>query len=215
MKVLEKREIKLLSLVMIVFLISVHMFVAFMLNYYHYSDQTYSGSRSIVHFHPEINEAGSFLNLKFGITYSVPVFILITVLGVFAGRLFLAYVLFLREVYSTVICVIISPVFFISGCMGRFLERLIWGYTFDFIAVRNIGILDVCDLYLSIGCIALVITAIYFQVCENNQTRKMNRSERRRFLKEINKKFWEDFCKCQPLFKKDADYASIEEGDAK
>ena len=29
------------------------------------------------------------------------------------------------------------------------------------------------------------------------------------------KKFWEDFCKCQPLFKKDADYASIEEGDAK
>ena len=122
MKVLNKRKSKLLSLVMIVFLISVHMFVSFMLNYYHYSYQTCSGSRSIVHFHPEINEAGSFLNLKFGITYSVPVFILITVLGVFAGILFLAYVLFLREVYSTVICVIISPVFFISGCMGRFLQ---------------------------------------------------------------------------------------------
>ena len=195
MKVLNKRKSKLLSLVMIVFLIGVHMFVVFMLNYYHYSDQTCSGSRSIVHFHPEINEAGSFLNLRFGITYNEPVFILMTVAGLFAGTLFLLYVLFLREVYSAVICVIISPVFFISGCMGRLLERLIWRYTFDFIAVRNIGILDVCDLYLTIGCIALVITAIYFQVCENKQTREMNRGERKRFLKEINKKFWGDLLK--------------------
>ena len=195
MKVLNKRKSKLLSLVMIVFLIGVHMSVAFMLNYYHYFDQTCSGSRSLVHFHPEINEAGSFLNLKLGITYNESVFIVMTVAGLFAGILFLLYVLFLREVYSAVICVIISPVFFISGCMGRLLERLIWRYTFDFIAVRNIGILDVCDLYLTIGCIALVITAIYFQVCENKQTREMNRGERKRFLKEINKKFWGDLLK--------------------
>ena len=195
MKVLNKRKSKLLSLVMIVFLIGVHMSVAFMLNYYHYFDQTCSGSRSLVHFHPEINEAGSFLNLKLGITYNESVFIVMTAAGLFAGILFLLYVLFLREVYSAVICVIISPVFFISGCMGRFLERLIWRYTFDFIAVRNIGILDVCDLYLIIGCIALVITAIYCQVCENKRTREMNRGERKRFLKEINKKFWEDLLK--------------------
>ncbi len=195
MKVLNKRKSKLLSLVMIVFLIGVHMSVAFMLNYYHYFDQTCSGSRSLVHFHPEINEAGSFLNLKLGITYNESVFIVMTAAGLFAGILFLLYVLFLREVYSAVICVIISPVFFISGCMGRLLERLIWRYTFDFIAVRNIGILDVCDLYLTIGCIALVITAIYFQVCENKQTREMNRGERKRFLKEINKKFWGDLLK--------------------
>ena len=195
MKVLNKRKSKLLSLVMIVFLIGVHMSVAFMLNYYHYFDQTCSGSRSLVHFHPEINEAGSFLNLKLGITYNESVFIVMTVAGLFAGILFLLYVLFLREVYSAVICVIISPVFFISGCMGRLLERLIWRYTFDFIAVRNIGILDVCDLYLTIGCIALVITAIYFQVCENKQTREMNRGEKKRFLKEINKKFWGDLLK--------------------
>lgn len=195
MKVLNKRKSKLLSLVMIVFLIGVHMSVAFVLNYYHYFDQTCSGSRSIVHFHPEINEAGSFLNLKLGITYNESVFIVMTVAGLLAGILFLLYVLFLREVYSAVICVIISPVFFISGCMGRLLERLIWGYTFDFIAVRNIGILDVCDLYLTIGCIALVITAIYFQVCENKQTREMNRGEKKRFLKEINKKFWGDLLK--------------------
>ena len=192
MKVLNKRKSKLLSLVMIVFLIGVHMSVAFMLNYYHYFDQTCSGSRSLVHFHPEINEAGSFLNLKLGITYNESVFIVMTAAGLFAGILFLLYVLFLREVYSAVICVIISPVFFISGCMGRLLERLIWRYTFDFIAVRKIGILDVCDLYLTIGCIALVITAVYFQVCENRQTREMNRGEKKRFLKEINKKFWED-----------------------
>ena len=195
MKVLNKRKSKLLSLVMIVFLIGVHMSVAFMLNYYHYFDHTCSVSRSVVHFHPEINEAGSFLNLKLGITYNESVFIVMTAAGLFAGILFLLYVLFLREVYSAVICVIISPVFFISGCMGRLLERLIWRYTFDFIAVRNIGILDVCDLYLTIGCIALVITAIYFQVCENKQTREMNRGERKRFLKEINKKFWGDLLK--------------------
>lgn len=195
MKVLNKKKSKLFSIVMIIFLSSAHVFTAFLLNYHKYSDQTCSGSRSLVHFHPEINEAGSFLNLKFGITYNESVFILMTVAGLFAGILFLLYVLFLREVYSAVICVIISPVFFISGCMGRLLERLIWGYTFDFIAVRNIGILDVCDLYLTIGCIALVITAIYFQVCENKQTREMNRGERKRFLKEINKKFWEDLLK--------------------
>ena len=88
MKVLNKRKSKLLSLVMIVFLIGVHMFVAFMLNYYHYSDQTCSGSRSIVHFHPEINEAGSFLNLRFGITYNEPVFILMTVAGLFHKRMY-------------------------------------------------------------------------------------------------------------------------------
>ena len=195
MKVLNKRKSKLLSLVMIVFLIGVHMSVAFMLNYYHYFDQTCSGSRSLVHFHPEINEAGSFLNLKLGITYNESVFIVMTAAGLFAGILFLLYVLFLREVYSAVICVIFSPVFFISGCMGRLLERLIWGYTFDFIAVKSIGILDICDLYLTIGCIALVITAIYFQVCENKQTREMNRGEKKRFLKEINKKFWGDLLK--------------------
>lgn len=195
MKVLNKRKSKLLSLVMIVFLIGVHMFVAFMLNYYHYSDHTCSASRSIVHFHPEINEAGSFLNLKFDLAYSAPVFILLTISALFVGIVFLLYVLFLREVYSATILVIISPVFFISGCMGRLLERLIWGYTFDFIAVRDIGILDVCDLYLTIGCIALVITAIYFQVCENKQTREMNRGEKKRFLKEINKKFWGDLLK--------------------
>ena len=64
------------------------MFVVFMLNYYHYSDQTCSGSRSIVHFHPEINEAGSFLNLRFGITYNEPVFILMTVAGLFHKRMY-------------------------------------------------------------------------------------------------------------------------------
>lgn len=195
MKVLNKRKSKLLSLVMIVFLIGIHMFVAFMLNYYHYSDQICSGSRSIVHFHPEINGAGSFLNLKLGTTYNEPIFILLTVSGVFAGILFLLYVLFLREMYSAVICVIISPVFFISGCMGRFLERLIWGYTFDFIALRNIGILDICDLYLIIGCAALVFTAACFQMCENKQTRGMDRSERKRYLKKINKKFWGNLLK--------------------
>ncbi len=63
MKVLNKRESKLLALVMIVFLTGVHMLVAFMLNYYHYSDQTCSGSRAIIHFHPEINEAGSFFKM--------------------------------------------------------------------------------------------------------------------------------------------------------
>lgn len=191
MKILNKRESKLLSIVILVILISVHIFIAYILNSY-YSDQICSGSRSIVHFHPEINEAGSFLNLKFDLAYSAPVFILLTISALFVGIVFLLYVLFLREVYSATILVIISPVFFISGCMGRLLERLIWGYTFDFIAVRDIGILDVCDLYLIIGCIALVITAIYFQVCENKRTREMNRDERKRFLKEINRKFWKE-----------------------
>ena len=135
------------------------------------------------------------MNLKFDINYNRFVFVFMAVLGLFASILFLLYVLFAREVYSAAIYVILSPVFFISGCMGRILERLIWGYTFDFIAVRNTGILDLCDLYLIIGCIALVMTAVYFQVCENKQTRGMNREERKRFLKEINKKFWRSLLK--------------------
>ena len=113
------------------------------------------------------------MNLKFDINYNRFVFVFIAVLGLFASILFLLYVLFAREVYSAAIYVILSPVFFISGCMGRILERLIWGYTFDFIAVRNTGILDLCDLYLIIGCIALVMTAVYFQVCENERTREI------------------------------------------
>lgn len=194
MKVLNRRESKLFSIAIIAFLIIIHIFVAYILNTY-YSDSICSGSSWIIHFHPEINEAGSFLNLKFDINYNRFVFVFMAVLGLFASILFLLYVLFAREVYSAAIYVILSPVFFISGCMGRLLERLIWRYTFDFIAVRNIGILDVCDLYLTIGCIALVITAIYFQVCENKQTRGMNREERKRFLKEINKNFWRSLLK--------------------
>ena len=113
MKVLNKRKSKLLSLVMIVFLIGVHMFVVFMLNYYHYSDQTCSGSRSIVHFHPEINEAGSFLNLRFGITYNEPVFILMTVAGLFAGTLFFVIcALFKRSVFCSNMCDYFSGLFY-------------------------------------------------------------------------------------------------------
>ena len=194
MKVLNRRESKLFSIAIIAFLIIIHIFVAYILNTY-YSDSICSGSSSIIHFHPEINEAGSFLNLKFDINYNRFVFVFMAVLGLFASILFLLYVLFAREVYSAAIYVILSPVFFISGCMGRILERLIWGYTFDFIAVRNTGILDLCDLYLIIGCIALVTTAVYFQVCENKQTRGMNREERKRFLKEINKNFWRSLLK--------------------
>ena len=194
MKVLNRRESKLFSIAIIAFLIIIHIFVAYILNTY-YSDSICSGSSSIIHFHPEINEAGSFLNLKFDINYNRFVFVFMAVLGLFASILFLLYVLFAREVYSAAIYVILSPVFFISGCMGRILERLIWGHTFDFIAVRNTGILDLCDLYLIIGCIALVMTAVYFQVCENKQTRGMNREERKRFLKEINKNFWRSLLK--------------------
>ena len=49
------------------------------------------------------------------------------------------------------------------------------GYTFDFIAARSAGILDICDMYLLGGCAVLIITAAYFQICENKKIRGLSR----------------------------------------
>lgn len=170
----------------IVVLLGIHMITAWYLNRF-YGNETYVclGSEKLFHFHPEQNTAGSFLNLKFQIGYSKVIFILLSAMCVPFFVWLLRYFLRLKEFYGMGVWVAMSPVFFISAILGRIADRLLWEYTFDFIAVKNVGILDMGDVYLLVGCAVLIVTAVYMQTRENSMMRGMSREEKKAFKKKI------------------------------
>lgn len=187
------KKSNLLSAGSIIPLAGIHIFTAFLLNS-HYKDTAHicEGSGAFIHFHPEINSAGSFLNLKLGMEYNELLFMLLIVCGFLAAGMLLIYIIFLNDFYGAGTWTLISPILFMSASVGRLAERLIWEYTFDFIAVKNVGILDMCDVYLLGGCAVLLITAAYFQNCETKKMRGLGREEKKTFRRELNKQFWKN-----------------------
>lgn len=159
--------------------------------YYFFSDKidSCSGSNFLIHLHPTFNKSGSFLNLKLNSEFNYFVFFLLTIFG-FLFSVFL-FILFLQKknFYNISGLSLITAVFFISGTLGRVIERFLWDFTLDFIAVKYIGILDLIDLYFLLGCIGIIIVSFIFQLYDNKKTQGMSKNEKRFYNKSQFKKF--------------------------
>ena len=187
---LYNRKVLITSAIYIVVLIGINLFLSFVLRQ-KYCDllNLCEGSEKLIHFHPTINESGSFLNLKLDLEYDRLVFIIVNIGALGAATICFMYFLYLKGIYNTGDYVVMPMVLFIAGCLGRIAERIIWEYTFDYIAIKKIGILDLIDLYLVIGCVSLLGITIVFQKMENTQTKKMCKQEKRQYLAKINSDF--------------------------
>lgn len=80
-------------------------------------------------------------------------------------------------------------VLLISGCITRLFERILWKYTFDFIAIKSIGILDLVDVCFLVGGIGFVITGLIFSKYEKEFTNGMTKEEIKIMSKKQNKEF--------------------------
>lgn len=126
-----------------------------------------NGSNHIFHYHPVFNESGSFLNLKLNMEYNKFLFLGIALVGVLLGLYLLNYSLRMKQLYCCNYIIMLPSNFFLAACFGRLLERIFWQYTLDFIAIKNIGVLDFIDIYLVFGCVGLIFVACYLQYMEN------------------------------------------------
>lgn len=149
-----------------------------------------NGSSQFVHFHPVINDSGSFLNLKLSLRYNQTIFIVFSLLGATASLVLYCYLLFLCDMYQVKHIALIPSCFMFSACLSRAIERIFWTYTMDFIAIKHIGILDVIDCYLFIACISFIITASVFSQKEKLATHGMSRNEKKIYKHTQNVRFW-------------------------
>lgn len=140
-----------------------------------------TGSNALVHFHPIINEYGSLLNLNIGLEYHFYLFVLECLLGLGMVLLFYFFQLYLRQHYHFHFAIWIPTILLATACFGRLVERILWKYTLDFIAIKNLGIWDIGDVYLFVGCIGFMISAGVHCKCEAKETAHMSKSERKQY----------------------------------
>lgn len=170
MKYILKKEKKILqlSVVLVAFLIMVDEIIKYVIySFDNGAIDNCEGSSSIIHYHPVFNEKGSFLNLKLDMEYHYILFLGITLLGILFSMFLFFYLLKARQIHKCHYGIMVPAIFFLAACVGRLIERFFWQYTLDYIAIRKIGIMDLVDLYLVIGCIGLFGVACYVQSLEN------------------------------------------------
>lgn len=151
-----------------------------------------NGSK-LIHFHPLLNDAGSFLNLQLDVGYSQMLFIVCSLLGAMVSFVLYWYLMYLCNIYHMKYIVLIPACFAFSACVSRAIERIFWIYTMDFIAIRHIGILDIIDCYLVLACLSFIITAMVFSQEEKRVTKGMNPREKESYKHAQNKRFWRMF----------------------
>lgn len=125
-----------------------------------------TGSDSLIHYHPVFNEAGSFLNIKFDVEYSYFVFLGINIVGLLLSVYMFCFLLQSRYLFRCSGIVYVPAAFFFAACLGRLIERIVWGYTLDYVAIKKIGIIDLIDMYLWVAGIGFVIAIIHIQMLE-------------------------------------------------
>lgn len=126
-----------------------------------YSDRLDQCSGGMIHFHPKYNEAGSFVNDRFGVGFSQVRFEIFLLL----------FIVLLIKLWFDLQKECINKGYnqkwmyvydlFIAACFARAFERLGGRYTLDYLAIKNIGILDTGDIYIVIGAIGMGIFGIY------------------------------------------------------
>lgn len=64
----------------------------------------------------------------------------------------------------------LSLITFISGIIGNFIDRILFGYVRDFLFIKDFSIFNFADIYLSVGIILL----IYSEFVEHQKKSKKN-----------------------------------------
>ncbi len=129
----------------------------------------------IVHFHPCYNVSGSFLSAALGTPFSkVGFMICIMVFGASAG-IFYIWLYKQLKLYQKSAAALYGADFMFAGAFGRLIERCFWEYTFDYIAIRYVGICDLIDIYLFIGIISTIILSIYLDFYLKKKYKKKKR----------------------------------------
>lgn len=117
-----------------------------------------------IHFHPTYNTAGSALSLKTSLDFSQVLFML------------LAFVVSLAMIYYWVkyrklldndqkgTVFLLGFDIMLAGSVGRIVERIFWPYTLDYIAIRDMAICDLIDIYLFLGGIGILLVIFYINV---------------------------------------------------
>lgn len=126
------------------------------------------GSNNFIHYHPVYNEKGSYINLVANLQYNRIIFLIIAFAGVLFGFFLLIYILNRKQKYGYNAVVVVPEIFFIAACLGRFIERIRGFYTLDYIAIKNIGILDLLDVFFVLGCVGLIFVTAHIQYKEKN-----------------------------------------------
>ncbi len=150
---------------------------------------TCTGSDQFLHFHPAMNEAGSTLALRLGLPYARGLFIALCLVLSAGVALYAIYQTYLCRFYrvSTALCLPMGLL--LGACLGRAVERVLWPYTLDFIAVRNLGIWDVGDVLLFLGALGLLAWALVQSFLERKATRGLNRAQRREYFRQRRQGF--------------------------
>ena len=148
-----------------------------------------SGDDSLIHFHPTLNQHGSFLNMRLDIAYVKPLFLTLIIFGFLLAVLYAIYFLYLKQLYQAKWFVMLSPTFMLTVCLARFVERLLWDYTFNFIAIKGIGILDMIDIFIIVALVGLIYSAVCFQQYEQNKIRGMSKEEKKQYAAHVRKEF--------------------------
>lgn len=61
-------------------------------------------------------------------------------------------------------------IFFISGLIGNFIDRISYGYVRDFISIKYLFIFNIADVYLTLAAILLIL----YEVSENKTLKTKN-----------------------------------------
>lgn len=128
-----------------------------------------SGSRALIHYHPVYNEKGSYINLITSLEYNRIIFLIIAFIGIIFGAFLLKYILKSKRRYGYNMVVIVPEILFIAAYVGRFVERIRGFYTLDYIAIKNVGILDLLDFYFVLGCVGIIVVSMYIQNIDTKQ----------------------------------------------
>lgn len=150
---------------------------------------------SFIHFHPVYNEAGNTLSLKTGLTFSKNIFFALCLIGAVFTVFYYLYFLYIKNILDLNLLCVVPLVFLFAGIMARLIERPIWRYTLDFIAIKNIGIIDFVDLYFLVAFIGILLMLIVSEVKDNAYLKELTKQQKKVFKKERLQKFWNLFRK--------------------
>ena len=121
----------------------------------------------LVHFHPIFNTAGNAISLRTGLDFSQGLFLAVACLGsVVVAYYWLKYRKQLKNEQKSTICLLTLDLV-LAGTLGRVVERTLWSYTLDYIAVKNLAIFYLIVIYLFLGGVGAIIFVFYMDVKKN------------------------------------------------
>lgn len=116
-------------------------------------------------FHPIINTQGSWLNVRFNTGINFGTLIILNIIAMFFFIEFYRY--FTQRFYKdfwTDLCFI----FIIAGCLCSLIDKIFYGGSLDFIAISNLFIADIKDIYINIAIFSFILASYFSGFLSSN-----------------------------------------------